>query len=99
MSTDTDTITVSQVKAVLEAASRLNLVHFASELIPVWPRGEGPDFTQASAAIVVQLGIKVCPKCGQDLVAPNPPGEPGDDSYYCEHCGTPWSLDLSREVL
>lgn len=46
-----------------------------------------------------RMSDKECPKCGHLLMAPMPAGEPGDDSYYCEGCGTPWSLDLTREKL
>jgi hypothetical protein len=97
--TDPTTITVEQVYAVLKAASRLNLVHFATGLIGPWQGEDGPDFTQAAEAVLAQMNVKACPRCGQELMAPNPIGEPGDDSYYCEHCGTPWSLDLSKEML
>lgn len=31
-------------------------------------------------------------------MAPEPLGRPGDDSWYCEGCGTAWSLDLTRRV-
>lgn len=40
-----------------------------------------------------------CPDCGHALMAPEPAGEPGVDSFYCEGCGQAWSLDLSRRVL
>lgn len=42
-----------------------------------------------------------CPADGCDhlLMHPEPKGYPGDDSFYCQGCGRPWSLDLKRELL
>jgi hypothetical protein len=31
--------------------------------------------------------------CGELMMAPAPAGEPGDDSYYCAHCGLVTRLD------
>jgi hypothetical protein len=31
-----------------------------------------------------------CWVCGTQLIPPNPPGEPGDDTWYCPGCGRPW---------
>lgn len=49
--------------------------------------------------MTMEPDMRVCPHCGHDLMPPEPEGTPGDDSYYCEGCGKPWSLDLSRELL
>jgi hypothetical protein len=51
----TDTPTVEEVKGILAAASRLNLVQHRSELIAPWSPGGDPDFTKAAEAIVAQL--------------------------------------------
>jgi hypothetical protein len=40
-----------------------------------------------------------CAACGHELMPPTEPGQPGDDSYYCEGCGLAWDLDLREVVL
>jgi hypothetical protein len=47
--------TVEEVKGILAAASRLNLVQHRNELIAPWSPGGDPDFTKAAEAIVAQL--------------------------------------------
>lgn len=56
----------------------------------------------AGPRVVVRLSslaATACRECGHELMAPSPAGEAGDDSWYCEGCGTAWSLDLSRKVM
>lgn len=40
-----------------------------------------------------------CPGCDTALMGPAPAGQPGDDSFYCEGCGSAWSLTELRPVL
>lgn len=38
---------------------------------------------------------KICLKsdCDRELMDPSPVGEAGDDSYYCEGCGSAWNIE------
>lgn len=62
------------------------LIDTAATGVPVnVPRNDLPPY-----------GPHLCPdSCGVALIAPNAPGEAGDDTWYCGTCARSWTLDLA----